>query len=118
MASPSNVDYGNTLYAADYGAGVVGGAALTSGGQSFYPGLVLGIPTTASVISGATATSTATTPTPYISGSYPGPIAVGNVAYGGGLWVGSNPQTGSDLGGSLTYIYMGYRRGGNRGDTL
>ena len=102
-----SIDYENRLYAADYGAGVVGGAALTSGGQSFYPGLVLGIPTTTSVISGATATSTATTPTPYISGSYPGPIAVGNVDYGGGLWVGSNPQTGSDLGGSLSYIYMG-----------
>ena len=95
------------LYAADYGGGVVGGAALTSGGQSFYPGLVLGIPTTTSVISGATATSTATTPTPYISGSYPGPIAVGNLDAAGGLWVGSNPQTGSDLGGSLTYMYMG-----------
>jgi hypothetical protein len=105
--SISNDTSENRLYAADYGAGVVGGAALTSNGQSFYPGLVLGIPTTTSVISGAAATSTATTPTPYISGSNPGPIAVGNLDYGGGLWVGSNPQTGSDLGGSLTYIFMG-----------
>jgi hypothetical protein len=97
----------NRLWAADYGAGVVGGAPLTSNGQSFYPGLVLSIPTTTSIISGATATSAAATPTPYISGSYPGPITVGNLDYNGGLWIGSNPQTGSDLGGSLTYIDLG-----------
>ena len=52
-------------------------------------------------------TATATTPTSYISGAYPGPIAVGNLDPAGGLWVGSNPQTGNDSGGSLTWINLG-----------
>lgn len=97
----------NNLWAADYGAGIVGGQPLTSNGQKFYPGLVLAVPGEGGgfINLGVTATSSAQTPTPVISGAYPGPIAAGSNEYAQtNLWVGSDPQTGTGSGMSLNYM--------------